>query len=104
MTNHSLDVFRNSDIDLILMGIPSGHKHLRLVIKSGDKYMVFQEATVAAIVRAYVNIKTHPRRRAVKMVKERVMDRKQGYAEYQLIEVVDDEEVIIEELDKLIGV
>ena len=102
MRSHNLEVFRNRDIDMIIMGVPSDHKHLRLIIKSGNKYLVFQEATIAAIVRAYVNVKTHPLRRAIKMVRCNLIYRKEGYADQQLLEVDIDEEAIINELDRVL--
>lgn len=102
MSRYSLDIYRNSDIDMIIAGIPSGHKHLRLIIKSGDRYIVFQEATVAAIVRAYISIKAHPTRRAIKMVRHSLVERKEGYTEHQLIEVDLDEASIIRELDMIL--
>jgi len=103
MADYRVDVYRNSDIDYILMGVPSGHRHLRLVIRAGDRYIVFQEATVAAIVRAYIGIKAHPLRRAVKLVRSRLSNRKDGYAEYQLIEESVAEQDIISELDNILG-
>jgi len=43
------------------MGVPKAHRHLRVLIetKKGALY-VFQGATVANMVRAYVTLKTHP--------------------------------------------
>lgn len=102
MSGHNLEVFRNRDIDMIIVGTPSGHRHLRLVIKSGNKYLVFQEATIAAIVRAYISIKTHPLRRAIKMVKYNLVDKKEGYADHQLLEINIDDKAIIEELDRIL--
>ena len=52
---------RNGDVDRVLIGVPEGHKHLRLCAKLKDGFvLVFQEATVANILRAYTTIKTHP--------------------------------------------
>lgn len=44
------------------------------------------EATVAAIIRAYVSVNTDPLRSQVVMEGRRVEERKCGYAEWQLIE------------------
>ena len=89
---------RNEDIESVLLAVPEGHRHLRLVIRPKDgQTIVLQEATVAAIVRAYTTIKTHPSKRAIKMVSRKPEGLKKGYAADQLIEVeVDDEEVIRE--------
>jgi len=80
-------IARNEDISSLLMAVPTDHTHLRLAVqfRTGET-LVLQEAAVAAIVRAYTSVKTHPVRRAVKMVSIPITDRKKGYAEHQLIE------------------
>ena len=53
-------IIRNEDIETVLIGVPKGHKHLRVCMKLKDNSaMIFQEATIANILRAYVTIKTH---------------------------------------------
>jgi len=55
-------IIRNEDIETVLIGVPKGHKHLRVCMKLKDNSaMIFQEATIANILRAYVTIKTHPK-------------------------------------------
>jgi hypothetical protein len=88
----------NDALKQALMAVPAGHRHIRLVIttREGDT-VVLQEAAVAAIVRAYTSIKTHPSRRAVKLVSRTPEGLKEGYAKDQLIEEeVADEEVVAE--------
>ena len=41
---------------------------------------------VAALVRAYVGVKTHPTRKAVTLTGQTVEEGKTGYARWQLIE------------------
>lgn len=78
-------VYRNKDISRVLIGAPNSHKHLRTIIETPHERFIFQEATIANIVRAYITIKTHQtpfsiqRITATKAVKE-------GYARYQLLE------------------
>ncbi len=81
-------VYRNSEVVRVIGIIPEGHSHMRLVIEFNDQIIVLQEAAVAAIVRTYINIKTHPSRKAVELVSCRFSkdSRKVGYAEYQLVE------------------
>jgi hypothetical protein len=80
-------VLRNEDVARIVAEIPEGHRHLRTTLTLADGSSIrFQEATVAAIVRAYVAVKTDPRRRAVELEGRKVNDRKDGYAEWQLLE------------------
>ncbi len=65
-------IIKNEDIDSVLLAVPEGHRHLRLALKTKDgKKVVLQEAAVAAIVRAYVTVKTHPQMRAIKLTSAR---------------------------------
>jgi hypothetical protein len=80
-------VFRNEDISWVVTEIPEGHKHLRttIALKDGGK-VTFQEATVAGIVRSYIDVKTHPLCSRVALTAAKVEERKEGYAEWQLLE------------------
>ena len=91
--------FPNSDITKIKIGIPEGHKHIRTIIetKNGEK-LIFQEATIANIVRAYTIIKTHPQKRALELAQKQLSDKKEGYADNQLIETDKDEVIIKKEI------
>ena len=101
----NLRIYRNSDVVKVIGFIPPGHAHMRLVLVLKDQVIVLQEATVAAIVRAYIDIVTHPTRRAVEFVQVKLdkESRKIGYAEHQLIESGRNEDEIIEEWSKIIG-
>jgi hypothetical protein len=80
-------IIANEDIKEIRAEIPEGHSHLRTTIRFHDgREMTFQEATIANIVRAYISVKTHPVNRAVKMTGMHLDSRKDGYAEWQLVE------------------
>lgn len=80
-------IIRNEDISEARMEVPSGHQHLRttIVLSSGEE-IVLQEATVANLVRAYVTLKTHPRTSGIVLRPVRLDDRKEGFAEWQLLE------------------
>ncbi|MGE5239568.1 MAG: hypothetical protein ACM3ON_12280 [Chloroflexota bacterium] len=80
-------VIRNEDVEELSIEVPEGHRHLRttLVLQDGTE-IVFQEATIANLVRAYITVKTHPFREKVILRGERLADRKEGYAEWQLVE------------------
>lgn len=80
-------VFKNEDISGLVTEIPEGHHHLRttIVLQDGRK-MTFQEATIAGIVRSYIDIKTHPFGRRVVLSGTKLEKRKEGYAEWQLLE------------------
>jgi hypothetical protein len=80
-------VLRNEDVAEIVAEIPDGHRHLRTTLRLADGSAVtLQEATVAAIVRAYVAVKTDPLRNGVTLKGRRVPGRKEEFAEWQLLE------------------
>ncbi len=80
-------VLRNEDVTRIEAEIPAGHRHLRTTLTLADGTTVtFQEATMAALVRAYVAVKTDPLRDRVVLKGGKVPGRKEGYAEWQLLE------------------
>lgn len=83
-------IIRNEDIKSVRMEVPEGHRHLRTSILLNDgTELVLQEATIANLVRAYVAIKTHPTLDKVHLSGIRLSSRKEGHAEWQLLE--DDE-------------
>jgi hypothetical protein len=77
----------NENIVEVMAEIPEGHRHIRttVVLDDGTEF-VFQEATVANIVRAYVTLKTDPVKSRVRLRGRKLTERKQGYAEWQLVE------------------
>jgi hypothetical protein len=80
-------VFRNEDVMEIVAEIPAGHLHIRTTVRLADgSAITLQEATVAALVRAYVTVKTDPVRTRVVLKGREVPDRKEGYAKWQLME------------------
>ncbi|GAB4484267.1 MAG: hypothetical protein OHK006_08110 [Thermodesulfovibrionales bacterium] len=80
-------IIRNEDVREIVAEIPEGHRHLRttVVLQDGTEF-VFQEATVASITRAYLAVTTHPLRTSVRMAGTRLVSRKDGFADWQLLE------------------
>jgi hypothetical protein len=80
-------IIRNKDIKELIAEIPEGHEHLRIIIVLQDgTELVFQEATIANLVRAYITVKTHPTMNKVILKGEKLAERKSGYAEWQLVE------------------
>ena len=92
-------LLRNRSVVRLLVGVPEGHEHIRARIEtaSGD-VITLQEATLAALCRAYMDVSTHPRRRAVELRSAPVEDRKHGFAVHQLIEVAVAEGLVRAEL------
>ncbi len=78
---------RNEDINEVLVEIPEGHRHVRtrMTLKDGTE-LVFQEAAMANLVRAFITVKTHPEKTSVRLKGMKTGRRKPGYAEWQLIE------------------
>ena len=88
-------LFSNSDIRRIRIGIPEGHIHIRTIIETfGGEKLIFQEATIANIVRAYTTIKTHPQKNALELEHIELFEKKEGFADHQLIETDKDEAII----------
>ena len=96
----AVKVYKNKDIKRLITFIPEGHKHIRLLIETEHEVIMFQEATIAALVRAYINVKTHPQIKAVELLNIELSERKPGYANYQLIESGKDESTILREISK----
>jgi hypothetical protein len=95
-------VLRNSDVKRIIAFIPPGHKHVRLYVEFDNEKYVLQEATIDAILRAYINIITHPTRKATELVVTHIKEKKQGYADYQHLETSRSEEEIISEINEIL--
>jgi hypothetical protein len=88
-------IVRNEDVIELVLEVPEGHTHLRtsLVLRDGSE-MVLQEATVANLVRAYVTLKTHPGKERLKLQGKRLGQKKEGYAEWQLLEAEEKDETV----------
>ena len=80
-------IVRNEDVKELTSEIPEGHKHLRVSMTLYDgTEITFQEATVANLVRAYITVKTHPETNKIILKGKRLPKRKEGYADWQLVE------------------
>lgn len=77
---------RNEDVKGLISEIPEGHRHIRTTIIFTDgTEITLQEATVANLVRAYITVKTHPAATKVALKGERLEEKKEGYAAWQLV-------------------
>ena len=80
-------IISNEEVKELIAEIPEGHKHVRTTIVLHDgKEFTFQEATVANLVRAYISVKTHPQLTKIRLTGRRLQARKDGYAEWQVVE------------------
>lgn len=80
-------ILRNRDVKRILIGVPRGHVHKRVILELTDgSRIVLHEATVENLVRAFVEVEMHPYRRAIALEGKLLEDRKEGYSSYQLLE------------------
>ena len=77
----------NEEVAEVVVEIPQGHQHLRttIVLQNGRGF-TFQEATIANIVRAYITVKTHPEITKVHLRGGKVPQKKEGFADWQLLE------------------
>ena len=105
MEGRRLRVYRNEDVERIIAFIPRGHLHTRFIIELGDQTIVLQEATVAALVRAYAMVAAHPVRRAVELQGRRLQrgERKPFFADWQLLETGRPEEEVLREAEELLA-
>ncbi|UCE16396.1 MAG: hypothetical protein JSV12_01925 [Candidatus Bathyarchaeota archaeon] len=98
-------VIRNEDVSRVLIGVPEGHKHLRIYLELKNTCtLIFQEATVAKILRAYTTIKTHPnvQARELKMKTITAEQPKKDYATHQLLETPKKDEEIEKEISEFL--
>ena len=77
----------NEEVREVVVEIPEGHRHVRtkIVLADGTE-IVFREATMANVTRAFITVKTDPVKLSVKLAGRKLAERKAGYAEWQLIE------------------
>ncbi len=80
-------IIANEEVKELIAEIPEGHRHIRttIVLQDGREF-TFQEAAIANLVRAYISVKTHPVLTRVRLAGRRLTERKEGYAEWQLLE------------------
>jgi hypothetical protein len=87
MQTEDAKVLRNEDVTRVVAEIPKGHRHLRTTVTLSDgSSFTFQEATIAAIVRAYISVKTDPLRDRIALAGQMVEGGKADYATWQLLE------------------
>ena len=80
-------LIHNEDVHELLVEIPEGHRHLRTrVLLSDGTELVFQEAAISNLIRAFLSVKTHPTRKLCRLKGRRVSGAKKGYADWQLLE------------------
>ena len=79
-------IFPNAAIRRILLGTPTGRKHMRIFIETNEHILVFHEAVVSNLVRAFVTVKTHPQKAAVELVQHESDHFRPGFARVQLLE------------------
>ena len=102
---NKIHIVRNEDVTSVLIGVPEGHKHLRISIKlKKGAVLLFQEATIANILRAYTTVKTHPNIRAQELEMKTLTAnlRKEGYAMHQFLETPKATEGVESELKELL--
>jgi predicted hydrolase (HD superfamily) len=97
-------IYRNEDVEEIIAAVPNGHYHVRFLIRFKDQEILLQEATVAAIVRAYALTALHPVRRGI-VLRRKILskDKKKGFASAQLIEEYGSEDEAISYITRIMG-
>jgi hypothetical protein len=100
-----IQIVRNEDVSRVLVGVPRGHKHLRIFIQlENGSALIFHEATVANMIRAYITVKTHPSARAQELEAQTLTpeQRKEDFAQHQLVETPTVSRAIEVELEELL--
>jgi|Deesub1362B_J571_1020462.scaffolds.fasta_scaffold07831_2 hypothetical protein len=80
------EALSNDRIECAWIGIPSGHKHIRVFLKCGERIFVFNEAAFSNLLRGFLTVVTHPSLSAVKLERKEISDGKPGYDRFQLLE------------------
>ncbi|ABN69577.1 hypothetical protein Smar_0468 [Staphylothermus marinus F1] len=98
-------IYKNEDVEEIIAAIPENHYHVRFLIKFRDQTILLQEATVAALVRAYAYTALHPFRKGIILRRKTLSkeEKKPGYATHQLIEITGSEDKAVKIITDIIG-
>jgi len=106
MTQDEVRVIKTDGVTRVVAFIPPGHRHTRILIelKSGEK-LIFQQATIDGIIRAYASVALHPSRKAFELTLKRLgtKERKEGFAKWQLVESGRSEDEIMEDIMEIYG-
>lgn len=92
-------LYPNECVGRIIAFIPPGHMHARFILELGGEKIILHEAAVAGLVRAYTMVALHPTRRVAELVAKPLKqdERKQGFAEWQLVESNRSDDAVLEE-------
>jgi len=104
MAQGRVRVMKTSDVVRVIAFIPPGHRHTRILVElgSGEK-LIFQQATIDGIIRAYISVALHPSRKACELILKNLSarERKEGFAKWQLVESGRGEDEVMEEVMKI---
>jgi len=84
------EVLRNDQVVALEVSVPAGHRHLRARLCLDDgRTIVIQEATLAAMARAYLIAKTDPLEGACRLRGVRIDETRlrEGFADWQLLPI-----------------
>ncbi len=87
----------------VLIGIPKNRKHIRTIIEfESGEMLIFNEAELSNITRAFIHILTHPLDMAIEL-KHQEIKGKTGFNSHQLVETTRDPIQILGEMHTLLG-
>jgi len=104
MSENNVKIYKNEDVIEIVAAIPRGHYHTRFLIRFKDQEILLQEATVAALMRAYAIVAAHPTRKGI-VLQKKVLDKKEkklGFAYVQLLEKPGSEKEAVDIISSII--
>jgi hypothetical protein len=90
---------RNRHVVRLVLGTPAGGEGIQARIQTNEGDVIALEgATLAALVRAYMAVTTHPTLQAIELRSAALEPAKAGFASHQLIEIAADEAALRAEL------
>jgi len=90
---------RNRHVVRLVLGTPAGGEGIQARIQTNEGDVIALEgATLAALVRAYMAVTTHPTLQAIELRAAALEPAKAGFATHQLIEIASDEATLRAEL------
>lgn len=100
----SIRPIANEQIERLLVGVPTGHQHIRAALQLQGETLLLQEATIANLCRAYLRVSTEPRpdAQALELRADAGSSRRAGFALHQLLETDRPASEVADELARLL--
>jgi len=104
MTRGKVRLMKTCDVVRVVAFIPPGHRHTRVLVELGTgEKLIFQQATIDGVIRAYAAVALHPCRKVCELILKRLTtkERKEGFAKWQLVESNKSEDEVMDEITEI---